>query len=239
MSTCITTLHRSPGTCASIGTAGHLVLEFHGEIDVVAASEITPFLDSATGRPAPRVVIDLRPVEFFDCSGLRLLFRARRRVLAQGGTLHLVCTEPLTLRILRITGLTQVLPPSASVRRPSAGRRPRFRGNGLSLRERVRGRGRGARTHPHTHRHEGDGPVGRPVAFVRAVPGRRQTERRPMRRRSSRPMITRTPPIAAGHSCAPVSASPPRDRLRLRSAAGGRMYPRRRPVPRPPRWRHP
>ncbi|MET8645228.1 anti-sigma factor antagonist [Streptomyces sp. NPDC004096] len=94
---------------------GHLVLEFHGEIDVVAASEITPFLDSATGRPAPRIVIDLRPVEFFDCSGLRLLFRARRRVLAQGGTLHLVCTEPLILRILRITGLAQVLPPSASV----------------------------------------------------------------------------------------------------------------------------
>src|SRR5215813_8026950 len=60
---------------------GHLVLEFHGEIDVLAAFEITPFLDSATGRPTPRIVIDLRPVEFFDCSGLRLLYRARRRVL--------------------------------------------------------------------------------------------------------------------------------------------------------------
>ncbi|MER6125782.1 anti-sigma factor antagonist [Streptomyces sp. NPDC001795] len=94
---------------------GHTVLEFHGEIDVVAALEITPFLDSATGRPAPRIVIDLRPVEFFDCSGLRLLYRARRRVLAQGGTLHLVCTHPLTLRILRITGLAELVPPSASL----------------------------------------------------------------------------------------------------------------------------
>ncbi|MEU6095265.1 anti-sigma factor antagonist [Streptomyces sp. NPDC047079] len=95
--------------------SGHLVLEFHGEIDVVAALEITPFLDSATGRPAPRIVIDLRPVEFFDCSGLRLLFRARRRVLAQGGTLHLVCTHPLTLRILRLTRLAESLPPAASL----------------------------------------------------------------------------------------------------------------------------
>ncbi len=94
---------------------GHLVLEFHGEIDVVAAFEITPFLDSATGRPTPRIVVDLRPVEFFDCSGLRLLYRARHRVLARGGTLHLVCTHPLTLRILRITGLAQLLPPSASL----------------------------------------------------------------------------------------------------------------------------
>ncbi|GAA3037980.1 anti-sigma factor antagonist [Streptomyces glomeratus] len=94
---------------------GHLVLEFHGEIDVVAALEITPFLDSATGRPAPRIVIDLRPAEFFDCSGLRLLFRARRRVLARGGTLHLVCTHPLTLRILRLTRLAELLPPAASL----------------------------------------------------------------------------------------------------------------------------
>ncbi|MGV9245633.1 anti-sigma factor antagonist [Streptomyces sp. NPDC003710] len=94
---------------------GHLVLELHGEIDVVAALEITPFLDSATGRPAPRIVIDLRPAEFFDCSGLRLLFRARRRVLAQGGTLHLVCTHPLTLRILRLTRLAELLPPAASL----------------------------------------------------------------------------------------------------------------------------
>ncbi|MGW2856463.1 anti-sigma factor antagonist, partial [Streptomyces sp. NPDC001215] len=94
---------------------GHLVIEFHGEIDVAAALEITPFLDAATGRRAPKVVIDLRPVEFFDCSGLRLLFRARRRVLAQGGALHLVCTHPLTLRILHLTRLAEVLPPAASL----------------------------------------------------------------------------------------------------------------------------
>jgi anti-sigma B factor antagonist len=94
---------------------GHTVLEFRGEIDILAAVEIIPFLDSATIRRAPRIVIDLRPVEFFDCSGLRLLYRARRRVLARGGTLRLVCTHPLTLRILRLTGLAEVLPPSASL----------------------------------------------------------------------------------------------------------------------------
>ncbi len=51
---------------------GHTVLEFRGEIDIAAAAEIGPFLDRVTGRPGARVVIDLRPVEFFDCSGLRL-----------------------------------------------------------------------------------------------------------------------------------------------------------------------
>ncbi|QIY75347.1 anti-sigma factor antagonist [Streptomyces sp. RLB1-33] len=94
---------------------GHTVLEFHGEIDILAALEITPCLDALTGHPEPQIVIDLRPVDFFDCSGLRLLYRARSRVLDRGGRLHLVCTRPLTLRVLKVTGLAQLLPPAASL----------------------------------------------------------------------------------------------------------------------------
>ncbi|MGW1728997.1 anti-sigma factor antagonist [Streptomyces sp. NPDC002306] len=90
---------------------GHTVLEFRGEIDIAAAAEIVPHLDHATAGPGPRIVIDLRQVEFFDCSGLRLLYRARRRVLDRDGQLHLVCAHPLTLRVLRLTGLSRLLPP--------------------------------------------------------------------------------------------------------------------------------
>ncbi|CAM5729709.1 anti-sigma factor antagonist [Streptomyces fumanus] len=90
---------------------GHTVLEFRGEIDIAAADEIVPHLDRATGRPGARVVLDLSRVEFFDCSGLRLLYRARSRVLSHGGELHLVCAHALTLRVLRITGLSRLLPP--------------------------------------------------------------------------------------------------------------------------------
>ncbi|MFF7531743.1 anti-sigma factor antagonist [Streptomyces bobili] len=94
---------------------GYTVLEFRGEIDIVAATEIGSHLDSATAGPAPRVVLDLSGIEFFDCSGLRLLYRARGRVLDHGGDLHLVCTHALTLRILRATGLSRLLPPAASL----------------------------------------------------------------------------------------------------------------------------
>ncbi|MFJ8795683.1 anti-sigma factor antagonist [Streptomyces sp. NPDC102462] len=90
---------------------GATVLEFHGEIDIAAATEIGPYLDRVTDRPGARIVIDLRHIEFFDCSGLRLLYRARGRVLEHGGRLHLVCTHPLTLRVLRVTGLARLLPP--------------------------------------------------------------------------------------------------------------------------------
>ena len=107
---------------------GHTVLEFRGEIDLAAATEIAPHLDRETGRPAARIVIDLSGIDFFDCSGLRLLYRARGRVLDHGGDLHLVCTHALTLRILRATGLSRLLPPAptldAALEQPEATSRP-------------------------------------------------------------------------------------------------------------------
>ncbi|MET8808300.1 anti-sigma factor antagonist [Streptomyces sp. NPDC004546] len=93
----------------------HTVLELRGEIDLLSATELGPFLDRVTGRPGARVVIDLRSVEFFDCSGLRLLVRARARVLDGGGQVHLVCTHPLTLRVFRVTGLSRLLPPQRTL----------------------------------------------------------------------------------------------------------------------------
>ncbi|MEU6549506.1 anti-sigma factor antagonist [Streptomyces sp. NPDC046915] len=90
---------------------GHTVLEFRGEIDIAAATEIAPYLDRVTDRPGVRIVIDLGHIEFFDCSGLRLLYRARSRVLERDGRLHLVCTHPLTLRVLKVTGMARLLPP--------------------------------------------------------------------------------------------------------------------------------
>ncbi len=103
---------------------GHTVLEFRGEIDIAATVELLPVLDRVTGQPDARLVIDLSGVEFFDCSGLRLLYRARARVLANNGRLLLVCTHPLTLRIIRVTGLSRLLPPlpslDAALSRPEA-----------------------------------------------------------------------------------------------------------------------
>ncbi|MGY0071460.1 anti-sigma factor antagonist [Streptomyces sp. QTS137] len=90
---------------------GYTVLDFRGEIDIVAEVEVVPHLDAATSAPKCRVVIDLTRVEFLDASGLRLLYRARQRVLEQHGRLYLVCTDALTLRVLRITGLARLLPP--------------------------------------------------------------------------------------------------------------------------------
>ena len=100
----------------------HTELEFHGEIAIAAATQIAPHLDRVTSRSGARVVIDLNGVDFFDCSGLRLLYRARRRTADGSGSLRLVCAHALTLRMFDITGLSRLLPPcptlDAALRRP-------------------------------------------------------------------------------------------------------------------------
>ncbi|MFF8925872.1 anti-sigma factor antagonist [Streptomyces longwoodensis] len=81
---------------------GHTVIELRGEIDIAAMAEITPIVDAATEAATPSVVVSLLDVDFFDCSGLRLLCRARRRVEERDGQVALVCRCPLILRILRL-----------------------------------------------------------------------------------------------------------------------------------------
>jgi anti-sigma B factor antagonist len=94
---------------------GYTVVALHGEIDIAGLERVGPSLDAATGACTPAVVVDLGPTTFFDCSGLRLLCRAHRRVAERGGTLRLVCDDPLILRTLRVGGLLDVLGPVATL----------------------------------------------------------------------------------------------------------------------------
>ncbi|MEW1926123.1 STAS domain-containing protein [Streptomyces sp. NPDC088360] len=93
------------------GHNGAVVIELHGEIDLLAYQRMGPLLDPITGGTASTVVIDLTRTTFFDCSGVALLVRAHRRTAARGARLSVICTHRLTLRILRLTGLTPMLSP--------------------------------------------------------------------------------------------------------------------------------
>ncbi|RII09692.1 Anti-sigma-B factor antagonist [Streptomyces sp. YIM 130001] len=101
---------------------GRTVLELAGEIDIAAALAIGPRLDRMTAVPEPLVVLDLTPTTFFDCSGLRMLHRAHRRITDRHGDLRIVCPHRLTRRLIAAAGpsrlptvhttLTAALPPS-------------------------------------------------------------------------------------------------------------------------------
>ncbi|MEV6945189.1 STAS domain-containing protein [Streptomyces sp. NPDC051172] len=87
---------------------GTTVVEMRGEIDMLTATPLLARLDTLTAGPRPHLVLDLRPVTFIDCSGLRLLCRARNRVLARQGRLRLVTDNGRHLRVLRLALLADV-----------------------------------------------------------------------------------------------------------------------------------
>lgn len=110
-----------PGPVVRSYTAGRFtVVELRGEIDLLAAGDIRECTDAATAPRGARVIVDLRPATFIDCAALGLLCRARRRVLDRGGSIDLVCTRALHLRMLRVTGLARYFPSSPTVAEISA-----------------------------------------------------------------------------------------------------------------------
>ncbi|MFJ2238074.1 STAS domain-containing protein [Streptomyces sp. NPDC087859] len=87
---------------------GTTVVELRGEIDILEAPPLSARLDTLTAGPCPDLLLDLRPVSFIDCSGLRVLCRVRNRVLTRHGRLRLVSDSPRFARILRSTFLTNL-----------------------------------------------------------------------------------------------------------------------------------
>ncbi|MGW1750696.1 STAS domain-containing protein [Streptomyces sp. NPDC002092] len=91
-----------------------------GEIDLATAEFLREHLDAATARPVPDVLVDLRQVEFFDCSGLRVLCRAESRARERGGRLRIVSDAPGLRRLLSGAGLLRRFPPLPAI--PGEGR---------------------------------------------------------------------------------------------------------------------
>lgn len=103
------------GRTHSYVVQGFTVIELRGEIDLFTADHAGTLLEAACARPGLRMLVDLRPVDFFDASALSLLCRTRRRALAHGGYLGLICVHPWHLRILHIAGLSEALCPQPTV----------------------------------------------------------------------------------------------------------------------------
>ncbi|WP_406431674.1 STAS domain-containing protein [Streptomyces sp. NBC_00631] len=97
------------GTC--------LVVEVYGEVDIASAELLAEHLLAATAGVEPDVLVDLRRLDFLDCSGLRVLCRAEARARERGGRLRLVCEGPRFPRLLRATGLLGRFPPLPGVPR--------------------------------------------------------------------------------------------------------------------------
>lgn len=94
---------------ADVKTAdGEVVVAVRGEIDVATA----PMLWEIFADVLPdtqRLVVDLQDTAFIDSTGLGVLVRALKRLRHHGGDLVLRSPRANARKVLRITGLDQVI----------------------------------------------------------------------------------------------------------------------------------
>ncbi|GII32937.1 STAS domain-containing protein [Planotetraspora mira] len=110
-----------------------LIVRVHGEIDIDTAGNLEHTLDAALQRAeVSRLEFDMSGVPFMDCSGIRVLLDAKRRLNKRGGTLTLINKTPQVIRLLSILHLDPSLNPikvrhqsrRLIDRRPMTGARP-------------------------------------------------------------------------------------------------------------------
>ena len=87
---------------------GTEVIDVQGEIDMYTAPQLRELLIDLVSRGSYQLVVNLDKVGFLDSTGLGVLVGGLRRVRAHDGSLDLVCTQQPILKILKITGLTEV-----------------------------------------------------------------------------------------------------------------------------------
>lgn len=86
---------------SSAHDANHHLITVSGAIDLATFETLITRLHTLIG-PCPRqVVLDLTPVTFIDCTGLRALLTVDRQVRSAGGTLLLAAVSPAVAFLLK------------------------------------------------------------------------------------------------------------------------------------------
>ena len=89
---------------------GRTVVELTGELDLFTAPLLRDVLLAVSADGKYFLAVEMSGVVFLDSSGLGVLIGAAKRANAGGGGLCLTGAREHVLRVLRITGLTRVMP---------------------------------------------------------------------------------------------------------------------------------
>ncbi|MDG4758276.1 STAS domain-containing protein [Micromonospora sp. WMMD710] len=84
-------------------------LRLAGELDLSTAPELTAAIDRLTEAGERRVLLDLTDLTFCDSTGMAVFVRGDNRAAADGGWLRVVGANGRVERVLRVTGLAEVL----------------------------------------------------------------------------------------------------------------------------------
>lgn len=87
---------------------GASVLQLYGELDLASAATFEARLACAEAEPGA-LVIDLSGLDFIDSTGIAQLLAAHERARSNGRELVFLNGPPAVEKILRLTGLDQIL----------------------------------------------------------------------------------------------------------------------------------
>jgi anti-sigma B factor antagonist len=85
------------------------VIVASGELDLASAPELEHELERAQESNVSTLIIDLRPLEFLDSTGLSILIKAHQRAEAAGRRFAVVKGPHQVQRLLALSGLEERL----------------------------------------------------------------------------------------------------------------------------------
>jgi anti-sigma B factor antagonist len=93
---------------------GVVIAAVTGEIDISTVAQLRERLFELADNGGT-LIVDLNRVTFIDSAGLGALVGTARRAAAHGGSLHAVCSQPQTRKLLWMTGVDRRIPLESSL----------------------------------------------------------------------------------------------------------------------------
>lgn len=88
---------------------GVTVLTLKGSIDAMTAPKITEHINGLVSKGNIKLVADFSGVDYTSSAGLRVLLGAIKDTRAQSGDMRLAGVQPDVLKVLNLSGFTNIL----------------------------------------------------------------------------------------------------------------------------------
>ena len=88
---------------------GVTVLSLTGSIDAMTAPKITEYIHELVSKGNIKLVADFSGVDYTSSAGLRVLLGAIKETRAQSGDTRLAGVQPDVLKVLNLSGFTNIL----------------------------------------------------------------------------------------------------------------------------------
>lgn len=85
------------------------VLTLKGSIDAMTAPKITEYINELVRKGNIKLVADFSGVDYTSSAGLRVLLGAIKETRAQSGDMRLAGVQPDVLKVLNLSGFTNIL----------------------------------------------------------------------------------------------------------------------------------